>query len=62
MGGEGFFGALAGMGIGALVGLVISFVVKLAGRRSRLPGWPVLLSSIVFGLVPAVVQNWRYPH
>jgi hypothetical protein len=60
MGGEGFFSALGGMMFGALGGLLVSLSLKLFTRGPNLPLWPIVLFAVVGGVLPAVVQSWRY--
>ena len=60
MGGEGLFGALGGVICGGLIGLLFSLAFKLFTRRPNLPGWPILLFAMVGGMLPAVLQYWRY--
>ena len=60
MGGEGLIGVVAGMLCGVAIGLLTSIAMKVFAGRPKLPGWPMLAFSIIGGMVPALMQHWRY--
>ena len=59
MGGESLFGALVGMGGGALLGVLVALSVKVIRQQPNLPGWPILLFAFLGGMLPALLQHWR---
>ena len=56
MGGEGFISVLGGLIAGCLLGLVISFAIKLIGKRESLPGWPIMAFALLGGILPAALN------
>ena len=60
MGSEGIFGVLVGMVSGSVLGIIVANGLKLITRRPILTRWPILAFAIFGGLLPALVQHWRY--
>jgi ABC-type lipoprotein release transport system permease subunit len=58
MGSEGFISVLGGMLLGSLLGVVIALAIKSIRKDKSFPGWPILVSAFLGGILPTVFHHF----